>query len=146
MRTPLLRTSQRSLMLIVTFFFCQNPHAFGFEAQIKSLTPEIQIKGLRIVEKKVPIEYRDTSESKKIPHVIVEGMYDKDPGWNLFWGRKMIALAASGKFRLVVPLDAPKNYIYLIAQGPSQSQSQEYLVESAAWNEPPPETKEVKKP
>lgn len=133
-------------LIVFNGLLCQNTDAIHREAKVQSLTPEVKIKGLRIVEKKVPVEYRETGDGK-YPHAIIDGWYDSEAGWKLQWGRKTIALSKAGKFRLVVPLDAPRNYLYLIASNALESQHQEFVVIADAWDTPPTRDQQIgKKP
>lgn len=126
-----------TILSLILFGFSQNLYALPTEATVTSVSKEIEIKGLKIVEKKYPIELRKVGDGSTYPHAVVEGSYDIQPGWKLFWGRKQVALSQSGRFRLVIPIDSPKNYIYLIAQDAKESQHQEYIVSPNEWDAPP---------
>lgn len=131
---------------LICFLISQNLYALPTEGTVESLTKTIEIKGLKITEKKYPIELRNVGESKSYPHAVIEGSYEAEPGWKLYWGRKLVALSQSGRFRLVVPIDSPKNYIYLIAHNGAESQHQEFSVSPNEWDAPPKKKEASKHP
>lgn len=135
------------ILLSIAGLLSQNIYALPTEGTLSSVTKEIEIKGLKIAEKKYPIELRKTGDSSTTyPHAIIEGSYEAQPGWKLFWGRKQVALSQSGRFKLVVPIDSPKNYIYLIAQDSKESQHQEFYVAPNEWDAPPQKKEQNKRP
>ncbi|MCM0607332.1 MAG: hypothetical protein KA715_14680 [Xanthomonadaceae bacterium] len=135
------------ILILALGSLSQNLYALPTEGTLSSVTKEIEIKGLKIAEKKYPIELRKTSDSTTTyPHAVVEGSYEAEPGWKLFWGRKQVALSQSGRFKLVIPIDSPKNYIYLIAQDAKESQHQEYYVSPNEWDAPPKKKEHDKRP